>query len=203
MKKILSVLSLSTILMLAACGESEVTPVEGSTNNNSDNDNTEVNESNNNGNEENDNVADNEDNDANDNEGSEEGGDQEESVSIGDTINFDGLEITINDAYSTDGGEFDEAEYDHFVVLDLTIENTTEEAANVSTLLQMSLQDEEGYTHDPAFMMDLKGTLDGEIGPGRDNRGEVGFDVNESGVYEFIFEHPFTTGQAIWEIEID
>ncbi|GAK12317.1 hypothetical protein [Geomicrobium sp. JCM 19039] len=50
------------------------------------------------------------------------------------------------------------------------------------------------------IQINTTGSLDGEIGPGRDNRGEVPFDVNASDEYEFIFENPFTSGQAIWTI---
>ncbi|QKS71697.1 DUF4352 domain-containing protein [Paenalkalicoccus suaedae] len=125
----------------------------------------------------------------------------EETVTVGDTMNFDGLEITLNDAYTSQGGDFEEPSNDHFLVLDMTIANTTDEAANVSTFLQMSVQDDESFTHDPTIMLEAAGSLDGEIGPGRDNRGEVAFDVNASETYEFIFENPFTSGQAIWTIE--
>lgn len=127
----------------------------------------------------------------------------EESLTIGDTVNYDGLHITLNDVITSSGSEWEKPSYDHYLILDLTIENTTEEAANISTILQMSLQDEEGYTHSIAFFTETKGSLDGEIGPGRSNRGQVAFDVNQSSVYEFIFENPFTSGQAIWEISVD
>ncbi|GAK03937.1 hypothetical protein JCM19037_2298 [Geomicrobium sp. JCM 19037] len=135
----------------------------------------------------------------------EEGGGEEEevveeSISIGDTMNFDGLQITLNDAYTSAGSDWETPENDHYVILDLTIENTTDEAANISTMMQMSLQDGEGYTHNSTIYTETTGSLDGEIGPGRDNRGEVPFDVNASDEYEFIFENPFTSGQAIWTI---
>ncbi|WP_147802637.1 DUF4190 domain-containing protein [Alkalicoccus halolimnae] len=129
--------------------------------------------------------------------------DQEEAVSVGDTINFDGLEITLNKAYTSSGNDFEEPGNDHFAILDLTIVNKTDEPANVSTILQMSLQDGDGYTHDATIYTESQGSLDGEIGEGRENRGEVVFDVNESDTYEFIFEHPFTSGQAIWKVELE
>lgn len=127
----------------------------------------------------------------------------EESISVGSTVNFDGLHITLNDVYTSEGNDFETPENDHYLVLDLTIENTTDESAHISTLMQMSIQDDEGYTHDVAFFTDVKGSLDGEIGPGRNNRGEVPFDVNASDTYEFIFENPWTSGQAIWEVSLD
>ncbi|QQK74677.1 DUF4352 domain-containing protein [Salicibibacter cibarius] len=117
-----------------------------------------------------------------------------EEITIGDTMNFDGFDITLNDAYTSEGGEFESPDNDHYVILDLT----NDESADISTMLQMSLQDDEGYTHDVTIFTEAEGSLDGEIGPDRDNRGEVPFDVNESGEYELVFENPFTSGQAIW-----
>ncbi|WP_096189331.1 DUF4352 domain-containing protein [Evansella halocellulosilytica] len=192
MKKFITTLSLSAVLVLSACGEeSSVEQVDAD---DEEEDVEEVEE----------NTSDDEaiDDEATEDEeeSTEEEGQEEDSISIGDTVNFDGLHITLNDAYTSSGNDFETPSNDHYVILDLTIENTTDESANISTLLQMGLQDEEGYTHDVALFTDTQGSLDGEIGPDRDNRGEVAFDVNDSDVYEFIFENPFTSGQAIWEI---
>src|SRR5690554_7567250 len=88
-------------------------------------------------------------------------------LGIGDTVNFDGLHITVNDAYITQGtDEFTEATNDYYVVVDATIENTTDESAAVSSLMQISLFDADGYSQDIAIMLDTKGQLDGEIGAG-------------------------------------
>lgn len=126
-----------------------------------------------------------------------------DKIAVGETINFDGLHITLNEVFTSEGSEWEKPSFDHYLVLDLTIENTTDKSASISTLLQMTLQDEEGYSHDIALFTETKGSLDGEIGPGRSNRGQIAFDVNQSSVYEFIFENPFTSGQAIWEVTVD
>lgn len=188
MRKFTFILSLLLLLSLSACGESDVEP------NNKDN---------NGGNVTNDGAEDDIENDADGNASENTGEDIEEKMSIGDSVNFDGLKITLNNAYTSSGSDFEKPSNDHYVVLDLTIENTTDKSANISTLMQMALQDEEGYTHDITIFTGTQGSLDGEIGAGRSNRGEIAFDVNDSAVYEFIFDHPFTTGQAIWEIEIE
>ncbi|WP_185970909.1 DUF4352 domain-containing protein [Alkalicoccobacillus porphyridii] len=173
-------MTLAAVTVLTACGEASIEPVE-----NNEAEGAEVDE-------------------PTDNEEVEEEVEEdvvEESLTLGDKVNFDGLEITLNEAYTSAGSDWETPENDQYVILDLTIENTTEEAANISTLLQMSLKDEDSYTHDIALFTDVKGSLDGEVGPGRDMRGEVAFDVDQSGVYEFIFEDPFASGQAIWTIE--
>lgn len=125
-------------------------------------------------------------------------------LGIGDTVNFDGLHITVNDAYITQGtDEFTEATNDYYVVVDATIENTTDESTAVSSLMQISLFDADGYSQDIAIMLDTKGQLDGEIGAGRKLAGEVAFDVNDSEYFEFVFENPFKSGQAIWKLNKD
>ncbi|SDI74706.1 DUF4352 domain-containing protein [Natribacillus halophilus] len=196
MKKWIVALGLSTTLVaVTACGTSEIDQVD------DDNDEEEVSaeeeDTEETGDEEDDEDEDLDDEDSEDDEGN---GDMVEDISIGDTMNFDGLEITLNDAYTSGGSEFESPDNDHFVILDLSIENTTDEPADISTMLQMSLQDDEGYTHDVTIFTETDGSLDGEIGPERDNRGEIAFDVDESEAYEFIFENPFTSGQAIWTI---
>ncbi|NJP37940.1 DUF4352 domain-containing protein [Alkalicoccus luteus] len=211
MKKAVFATTLGAALLLTACGESDIETNSGneSSNNaeaNAAEENEEVdNEPEENNSAENDADEDNNENNAENeaNEEVEEEGQEEESISIGDTITFDGLAITLNDAYTSDGNDFETPNNDHYVILDMTIENTTDEEANISTMLQMSLQDDESYTHDVTIYTDTTGTLDGEIGAGRDVRGEVAFDVNDSDTYEFIFENPFTSGQAIWEIEVN
>lgn len=121
---------------------------------------------------------------------------------IGDTIQFDGLHITLNSVHTSDGSDWETPDNDHYLVVDLTIENTTDEEANISTMLQMSVQDDELYTHNIALYTETEGSLDGELGAGRSTRGQVAFDVPNSDNYEFIFEHPFTNGQAIWEFDL-
>ncbi|QKS70317.1 DUF4352 domain-containing protein [Paenalkalicoccus suaedae] len=199
MKKMSVVLGTITLsAALVACGNSEVEVMESE-----DNGNVNIEENNhpaNSGNEMEENDAENTSDENSENNEPEEV-EIEETVTIGDTISFDGLEITLNDAYLSEGNEFEEPRNDSFLLLDMTIANTNEESADISTFMQMSVQDDEGFTHDPEIYLDAQGSLDGEIGPGRDNRGEVAFDVNESNTYDFIFQNPFTSGQAIWTIE--
>lgn len=135
--------------------------------------------------------------------GNNNNGTQDQAASIGDMIQYQDLEITLNDAYTSEGGQFETPSNDQYLILDLTIENKSDEAENISTLLQMSVQDDEGYTYDVTIFTETKGSLDGEIGPNREVRGEVAFDVDESSTYEFIFEDPFASGQAIWSISVN
>src|SRR5690606_6095306 len=48
---------------------------------------------------------------------------EEQKLKVGESVNFDGLTITLNEARIEKGGEFDEPEKDKFIVVNLTAEN--------------------------------------------------------------------------------
>jgi plastocyanin len=125
-----------------------------------------------------------------------------EEYKVGDTVNFDGLHITLTNVRVSEGGEFDEPQNDKFLLVELDIENTTDESAAISTIMNMKLMDADSYEQDQTILIDdVKGNLDAEISPGKKLKGEIPFDVVDSDYYEYIFEDPFASGQAIWKIE--
>lgn len=179
--------------MLAACGESSIEKVEGQ-DDVSDSGSVEVSAE--------------EDAKENDSSSDEEDAATDESkteeFAVGDTVDFNGLLITLTNARASEGGEFDEAQNDQFILVELNIENKTEDPAPISTMLNMKLMDAESYEQDQTILVDdVKGNLDAEISPGKNLKGEIPFDVVESDHYEFIFEDPIASGQAIWKIEKD
>jgi hypothetical protein len=115
---------------------------------------------------------------------------------IGSLQTFGGLAITLNAVEYKTEASF-EPKNDQFVVVDLSIQNTTDKAVNVSTLLQMKLQDADGYKHSPALYIDGKGSLDGEVAAGDTIRGQVAFDVKKSTEYKYIFSGVLN-GQVNW-----
>jgi|SRR5699024_1705496 len=126
---------------------------------------------------------------------------KEEKLAVGDTVSFDDMEITLNEARIEEGGEFDEPEEDQFVVANLTIKNKTEEEQTVSSIMNIELKDDDGYGYTTTILTEgIKGQLDGSIEPGGDMRGEIPFDVSESENYELHFSDPFKSGKAIWNI---
>lgn len=177
---------------LAACGESTIEPVDNSSN---DTDTTEAETSSSDTTEE----AATEEEEV---EVTEDATEEivEEDLSVGDTINFNGLHITLNGVRTSEGEDFFEPSRDYFLILDFTIDNTTDEAAHVSTMLQMTLVDPDGYSQDMDFFADTRSSLDGEVGPGRKMAGEISYDVDDAEYFEFLFEDPFMMGQAIWKI---
>ncbi len=126
----------------------------------------------------------------------------EDDLGVGDAVNFNGLHVTVNEVRKYEGdGDWETPENDFFFILDVSIENTTDEGANISTMMQMDLVDPDGYSQEMDIFVDTKGSLDGEVGAGRTMAGEISFDVEEADFFEFIFEDPFMSGQAIWKLE--
>lgn len=166
--KFLGVLLL--LLLLAACGEAEVSKVG--------------------------------DNDSASKE--EKEAPKEQRLAIGDTVNFDGLNITLNEVRIEPGGEFDQPENAKFLVVNLTAENKTEEEQVVSSVMNIELRDTEGYSYNTTILMEgTKGQFDGTLQPGGNLRGEIPFDVPDSDQYELHFSNPFKSGTAIWVIPAD
>lgn len=208
MKRSIFTAGIVAVFGLSACGDAEVNTVN---NNDGEDGNNDVEaadnaEDSNDEDEENDEEANGENNDDDANEENETGNEEveEEDVSVGSTVDFNGLEVTMNEVRRDDGdGDFVEPDEDFFLIVDVSIENTTDEEANVSSLMQMSLVDPDGYGQEMDIMADTSGSLDGEIGAERTLSGEIAFDVEEAEFFEFIFEDPFHSGQAIWMIEED
>lgn len=124
-----------------------------------------------------------------------------QDLKIGDTVKVNDLQVTLNSVrqYTGTADTWDEAINDYYLIFDVVVENTGAESASLSSMMNFLLYDSESYAQDMAII-ETKGTLDGEIGQGRKMAGEIAFDVTDSETFEFIFEDPFATGQAIWTI---
>jgi len=191
MKKVIYLLlSALMIMVLTACGESEIESVDSDATND-----TEANEQSN----------DTDDDTAAEPETEEEKPEDDiQNLAVGDSVNFDGLIITLNEARIEPGGEWDEPSEEQFIVVNLTAENTTDEEETVSSIMNIELKDEESYSYNTTMLMEgTKGQFDGSIEPGGSLRGEIPFDVPVSGSYELHFSNPFQSGKAIWKISAD
>lgn len=188
-KVIYLLLSALMVMILTACGESEIESV--------DSDSTADTETNEQNNDTNDGTAE----EPEENEEVETPEVDTQNLAIGDSVNFDGLIITLNEARIEPGGEWDEPSEEQFIVVNLTAENTTDEEETVSSIMNIELKDEESYSYNTTMLMEgTKGQFDGSIEPGGSLRGEIPFDVPVSGSYELHFSNPFQSGKAIWKI---
>src|SRR5699024_6961654 len=107
--------------------------------------------------------------------------DKEEKLSIGDTVMFDDLKITLNEVRIAEGGEFDEPEEDQFIVANMTIENEGDDEENICSIKNIELKDDEAYSYTTTILTEeTNGQPDGAIEPGGKMKGESPFDVPES-----------------------
>ena len=118
---------------------------------------------------------------------------QQQTYNIGDVIAIGTTNITVNDVQYPTGDEYNKPNSGFkFLIVDLTIENTSATAINVSTLLQMSVKDASGQKFDVDFSASMASggsSPDGEIAPGEKLRGQVGFQVPESATgLVFVFD---------------
>ncbi|MEN1968627.1 DUF4352 domain-containing protein [Lentibacillus sp. N15] len=173
-------LILSLSILLAACGESAIEKADGKT------DDSKASEDKDKGKE-------------------EKSKDKEtENLKVGETVTFDGVDITLNEARIEPGGEFDEPENEQFIVVNLTAENNTDEEVTMSSMMNVELYDDEGYNYSTTILTEgAKGQFDGSVPAGNKLRGEIPFDVPKSDAYELHFSDPFQSGKAIWKITAD
>lgn len=121
-----------------------------------------------------------------------------ELVEIGDLV------VSLNEVVESDGKEFFEPdEGNKYVILDLTFYNTGSEAYALSSMLGFEFVDNDGYTYDTSWTAPIKGGLDGTILPGRQLRGQVGFEIPEgSTAAELLFDYDlFASGQLVFKLE--
>lgn len=121
------------------------------------------------------------------------------TLKLGDTARVNDLLITLHSVQTSNGGKYNTPNGDHFLILDVTLENAGNETETVSTILQMFLYDAYSYEYSQTFLEDTTGTLDGDIDPGRKRRGKIAFDVPITRYYEFVFRDPITKEQAVWK----
>src|SRR5699024_984803 len=91
--------------------------------------------------------------DQNENQKDQEVAEEEnKKYEVGDTVEFDGMEITLNEVRIEEGGQFDTPENDQFIVANLTVENMTDEEQLVSSIMNIELKDDEGYAYNTTFL---------------------------------------------------
>ena len=103
---------------------------------------------------------------------------------IGDTLEHQDMRFTPNEVRTSMGDDYTSPDSgNEFVVVDITVENTSNEELSVSTLLQMALKDNQGRTYGTsiAALATLdRGFSQGQpIAPNSERRGEIAFEVEQ------------------------
>ena len=101
-----------------------------------------------------------------------------ETFKVGDTIQTKDFKITVNKVETSEGGEFVKPkDGNEFIKVDITIENTSKEEQNISSMIMFKVVDKDGRSYNQAIVEDQNGQLDGKVAPGRKMTGEYVVEV--------------------------
>lgn len=129
---------------------------------------------------------------------------QAEGYKIGDTAEAGGVAFTVNSVKESSGSEFIKPkEGSIYYLIDTTVENKSNEAKNVSSLLMFKLVDSDGYSYNVTIGPETKGQVDGEIAAGRKLRGELAFEIpkDAKGLELEIDPSLWSTGKIIFKLD--
>jgi hypothetical protein len=127
---------------------------------------------------------------------------------IGDTTKISGVEVTVMGLRESAGELlFRPAAGNKWIIVDVKAKNTNREAYTFFASLQVHVRDAEGRNYNiiqgAPFGPQLKGVFDGTIPVSSELRGEVAFEVPQSGQdYVFLFQAQLFGGsQALWALQ--
>ena len=104
----------------------------------------------------------------------------EQALGVGDPVEVEGIEATLNGVRILPTTDFDQPIQNpdnRFLAADLTFENVSEGAISVSSLLELVLKNEDGYSASQTFHSQQRELAEGEIGPGQKASGEIVYEV--------------------------
>jgi hypothetical protein len=113
------------------------------------------------------------------------------SGGISETLSGEFSKITLNSVSFAESSQYFESDYGQFIVLNLTIENTSEDSLSLSSLASFELQGSDLYIYSQAFGVETRGSLDSSLAPGASVRGEIAFDVPELDSFELRYSENF------------
>ncbi|EOU1669095.1 DUF4352 domain-containing protein [Clostridium perfringens] len=126
-----------------------------------------------------------------------------ETFKVGDTIQTKDFKITVNKVETSEGGEFVKPkDGNEFIKVDITIENTSKEEQNISSMLMFKVVDKDGRSCNQAIVDNQKGQLDGKVAPGRKMTGEYVVEVPKgaTGLQLEFDSSLLTSGQVIVDL---
>ena len=143
---------------------------------------------------------------ADNSEKTEDGGEEdagEKVYTIGDSVEVNGVEITIKSATFTKPAEYSEPKNDKVLTLEVEAKNTSDDSAFVDNT-EFTLSDAEGNMSEDYFGYDDL-AISGDINSGKKLSGKLYYDVSESDHYELQYEPSFSWDEIKinWEIKKD
>lgn len=132
---------------------------------------------------------------------SEESKTEIQSAGIGDTISDEEFKITLNSAKFSKSDLFDiKPENDNYLILDVSIENLSDEENSISSLISFELQGSDNFEYTQSLTAKKKGNLDGSIQPGGKLRGQIAYDVADLESYLFTYKNSLLSDSVSFQI---
>lgn len=133
---------------------------------------------------------------------SEEKQAEKTTYQVGDTIEMDGIKITIRGAEYISPSEYSAPENGKVMQLTVDVENNSETSAYVSSA-EFNLYDSEGNAFEPYYSIEGS-DISADLNKGKKTSGTLTYDVKEGSTYELIYEPSFswTSNEVVWMIEM-
>jgi hypothetical protein len=123
---------------------------------------------------------------------------------VGDVVKVGDWQVTVNSVKTSNGSEFIKPTKGQFLLLDVSVVNTSSTEQDISSLLNFKLMDSTGISYTETITGDnTPNPPDGKVEAGAPSRGTFTYDVPTSmKAYTFLFEPDITaTGESIWDIK--
>ena len=127
-----------------------------------------------------------------------------ENLSVGDSAEARGVKATLNGLRLLPKTEMDqpiENPNNEFLAADMTFENTSDRPVSLSSLLEITLKDENGYSASQTIHTRQKQLSEGNIAPGDNTSGEIVYEVPPDATGLRLEYSPFGGSQTyIWRV---
>ncbi|WP_158702702.1 DUF4352 domain-containing protein [Paenibacillus faecalis] len=127
----------------------------------------------------------------------------DQPASIGETLDYHGMIVTVHSVRESKGDDYLKPQPGNTIkVLDVSVENTSDEEQVISSALSFKLSDDSQEMYMPVVTSDIKQSLDGNLAPGETLRGELPYEVSQNSKdLKLTFMIPLKDGEAVWSIE--
>ena len=103
---------------------------------------------------------------------------EKKDYKVGDTAEVDGIKIKVNKV-RTDKGIIEADKGKEYFIMDITLENTTDEDLSSSSVMCFELKDADGRKQDQSLSVDLNGNMDTTVSAGEKATGEIAYEVKK------------------------
>lgn len=123
------------------------------------------------------------------------------TFAVGDTVDLDGLEVTIASAQYVSPNQYTKPEKGKVLQMQVEVTNNTDDKVFFDST-EFNMYDPEGNALDEYYGLDTM-DISGEVHPGKKLSGPITYDVPEAETFELIYEPMFswTEKQIVWEVK--